>query len=189
MSTGRRLLLVVVAALVGAACAGDDGAGGAAPTTTTTTTVADADADEPRAERRPLEGFAEVAVRISPEASAAAVWCAMLADDPATRSQGLMEQEDLRGYDGMLFRFPEPTEGRFFMRNTRIPLSIAFFAADGTFVSAADMEPCPDDVERCPTYGPDGPYLHALEVAQGDLAAMGVGPGSVLSLPGGGCPA
>ncbi|HUF33628.1 MAG TPA: DUF192 domain-containing protein [Acidimicrobiales bacterium] len=198
MSTRCRLLLVVVVALVGAACAGDGGGSEAAPTTTTTTpttttttptTTTTTEAEGPQAGRRPLEGVSEVAIRISPEGAAAAVWCAMLAEDQAARSRGLMEQLDLRGYDGMVFRFPEPSEGRFFMRNTRIPLSIAFFAPDGAFVSATDMEPCPDDVERCPTYGADAPYLHALEVAQGDLPAMGVGPGAVLSFPGGGCPA
>ncbi len=106
----------------------------------------------------------------------------MLADDSATRSQGLMEQTDLRGYDGMIFRFPSPTTGRFFMRNTRIPLSIAFFDADGRFVSSADMQPCPDDVDRCPTYGADRPYVHAIEVPLGGLDRLGIGPGSVLSL-------
>jgi uncharacterized membrane protein (UPF0127 family) len=167
------LLLVVVVGLVAAACGGgDDGA-----------------AELDVVDRVPLDGFPEVAFRIDPEAAAAAEWCAMLAETPETRSQGLMEQQDLRGYDGMVFRFPEPTEGRFFMRNTRIPLSIAFFDTDGRFVSSADMEPCPDDVADCPLTGADGPYVHALEVAQGDLPALGVGPGSVLSFPGGGCSA
>jgi uncharacterized membrane protein (UPF0127 family) len=80
----------------------------------------------------------------------------------------------------MVFEFPEPTEARFYMRNTRIPLSIAFYDQGGTFVSSADMEPCPDDVEQCPTYAADGPYLHAVEVAQGDLEALGLVEGSVL---------
>jgi uncharacterized membrane protein (UPF0127 family) len=94
-----------------------------------------------------------------------------------------MDQTDLRGYDAMVFRFPSPTEGRFFMRNTLIPLSIAFFDAGGRFVSSTDMEPCPDEVEVCPRYGPSGPYVHAVEVAQGDLPRLGIGPGSVLSFP------
>jgi uncharacterized membrane protein (UPF0127 family) len=69
------------------------------------------------------------------------------------------------------------------MRNTLIPLSIAFFDAGGRFVSSADMEPCPDEVEDCPTTGADGPYLHAIEVAQGDLPGLGIGPGADLSFP------
>jgi len=132
--------------------------------------------------RRPLPGFDEVAFRIS-GANGVTEGTALLADDGASRSQGLMNQTDLRGYDAMVFRFPSPSRGRFFMRNTLIPLSIAFFDSSGRFVSATDMEPCPDDVDPCPTYGAEAPYVHAIEVAQGDLPRLGIGPGSVLSFP------
>ena len=125
-------------------------------------------------DRRPLPGFGEVVVSVAGGGS----FCALLADDPATRSQGLMEQIDLRGYDGMVFAFDEPVDATFYMRNTRIPLSVAFFDAGGRFVSAADMEPCPDDVDPCPTYGADAPYVHAVEVAKGDLPRLGLVPGS-----------
>ncbi|HWH34666.1 MAG TPA: DUF192 domain-containing protein [Acidimicrobiales bacterium] len=134
------------------------------------------------AARRPLAGFDEVAFRVT-SGSGVAEGVALLADDPASRGQGLMEQRDLRGYDGMIFRFDAPGTGRFFMRNTRIPLSIAFFDAEGRFVSATDMEPCPDDVDDCPRYSADAPYLHAIEVLQGDLPTLGIGPGSILSFP------
>lgn len=132
---------------------------------------------------RPLAGFDEVAFRITGPGKEVTDGLALLADDGASRSQGLMEQTDLRGYDAMIFRFPSPSAGRFYMRNTRIPLSIAFFDASGRFVSSVDMEPCPDEVEDCPTYGAEGPYVHAIEVAQGDLPRLGIGPGSVLSFP------
>lgn len=132
--------------------------------------------------RRPLTGFDEVAFRVT-SGSGVTDGVALLADDPASRGQGLMEQRDLRGYDGMIFRFDAPSTGRFFMRNTRIPLSIAFFDADGRFVSAADMDPCPDDVDDCPRFSADAAYLHAIEVLQGDLPSLGIGPGSVLSFP------
>jgi hypothetical protein len=46
------------------------------------------------------------------------------------------------------------------------------------------MEPCPDEVEDCPTYPAEGPYLHAVEVAQGDLPALGLVEGSQLRLSG-----
>lgn len=108
---------------------------------------------------------------------------ALLAADEAAHRQGLMEQRDLRGYDGMVFRFPAPTTGGFYMRNTRIPLSIAYFDEGGRFVSSADMAPCPDHVRDCPTYPAARPYLHAVEVALGDLGRLGVGPGSILSFP------
>ncbi len=138
----------------------------------------------PSPSRRPLPGFDEVRFRItSPGGSFDGV--ALLADDQRSRGQGLMDQRDLRGYDGMIFRFERPSTGRFFMRNTIIPLSIAFFNAGGHFVSATDMEPCPDEVEECPRYAAAGPYLHAIEVPAGDLPRLGIGPGAVLSFSSG----
>ncbi len=134
----------------------------------------------PAPARRPLPGFGETDFRIT-AGGRTFDGVALLADDGPSRSQGLMEQTDLRGYDAMVFRFDSPSKGEFYMRNTRIPLSIAFFDAEGRFVSSADMEPCPDQVRRCPTYGAARPYVHAIEVPAGDLGRMGIGPGAVLS--------
>ncbi|MBW3645820.1 MAG: DUF192 domain-containing protein [Actinobacteria bacterium] len=139
-------------------------------------------APAPAPARRPLPGFGETDFRIT-AGGRTFDGVALLADDGPSRSQGLMEQTDLRGYDAMVFRFDSPSKGEFYMRNTRIPLSIAFFDAEGRFVSSADMEPCPDEVRRCPTYGAARPYLHAIEVPAGDLGRMGIGPGAVLSFP------
>jgi uncharacterized membrane protein (UPF0127 family) len=139
-------------------------------------------------DRSPIPGFDEVAFRIEAEGASASTWCALLADDRDERVQGLSEQDDLRGYDGMVFRFDEPSTSRFTMLDTRIPLSIAFFDEDGAFVSARDMEPCPPGTD-CPSYAAEAPYLHALEVEQGGLAALGIGEGARLSFPEGACPA
>jgi uncharacterized membrane protein (UPF0127 family) len=138
--------------------------------------------------RSPIEGFDEVAVGIAPEGAEASVWCALLADRPELRQQGLMDQDDLGGYEAMVFRFESPSTARFAMRDTRIPLSIAFFDEDGAFVSSHDMDPCPPGTADCPTYAAEGPFLHALEVAQGDLPELGIGPGSHLSFPDRPCP-
>lgn len=143
--------------------------------------------ERPSQDREPLEGFEPIPFTITTAEGTAIDWCALLAADPDSRAQGLMGQDDLLGYDGMLFRFPEPSEGRFYMRNVPVPLSIAFFDSGGELVSVGDMAPCPDE-DGCPTYGADGPYLHALEVPEGGLAAIGVTPGAVLSFPGGSCP-
>jgi len=62
----------------------------------------------------------------------------------------------------------------------------AWYAADGSFVSSAEMAPC-DDSDQCPTYYPEGDYRFALETFQGDLATLGAGPGSKLTV-GGDCP-
>ena len=64
-----------------------------------------------------------------------------------------MEVTGLGRYAGMLFAFPSVGSGQFYMLNTRIPLSIAFFAEDGRFVSATDMQPCLGaDASACPLY-------------------------------------
>ena len=93
----------------------------------------------------------------------------LLADTAEERSQGLSGKEDLGGYDGMLFEFPSDTQGGFWMKDTLIPLTIAFFDADGRVVDFFDMEPCPPETARCPSYTPDSPYRRALEVPKGDL--------------------
>lgn len=80
----------------------------------------------------------------------------------------------------MLFRFDAPESGGFWMKNTLLPLSIAYFDEDGLLVSTADMDPCPADVEDCPSYDAAAPYVLALEVPQGGLDELGIEPGSRL---------
>lgn len=105
--------------------------------------------------------------------------CVLTADTPAQHRRGLMGQDDLDGYDGMIFRFAVEEQQFFWMRNTSIPLSIAFFDAGGAFVSSADMEPCGDRPD-CPNYYSKGPAKYALEVTRGRLSAVGATPDSRL---------
>ncbi len=126
--------------------------------------------------------FGEIAYRIS---GVDEDRCALLADTPEQHARGLMERTDLGGYDGMLFRLSADSTGGFYMKNTPLPLSIAWFDAAGRFVSSADMEPCLDRIE-CPTHYATAPYRFALEVEQGGLAGQGIGPGAQLQL-GGAC--
>lgn len=135
------------------------------------------------ASRTPVAGFGEVAYRVS---GSMALRCALLAETAAQRSRGLMNQTSLSGYDGMLFVFESDTRGAFWMKDTPLPLSIAWFDASGRLVSTADMEPCLGGGD-CPLYPPTGPYRYALEVAQGGLAPLGVEPGSTITI-GGACP-
>lgn len=106
-------------------------------------------------------------------------WCAYLADTEAERERGLMGRTDLAGRRGMLFRFPADTQAQFYMKDTPLPLSIAWFDAQGAFVSQADMKPCLAG-EKCALYGADRPYRTALEVPSGGLPELAIGPGSVL---------
>ena len=132
-------------------------------------------------------GFGTVSFRLVPaghpagEAGSVARRCALLAGTAEQRQRGLMGARSLEGHDGMIFRFEADTSGGFWMKDTPLPLSIAWFTADGELVGQADMEPCLDH-PSCPTYGPSRPYRLALEVPRGGLAALGVGPGSRLVL-------
>jgi uncharacterized membrane protein (UPF0127 family) len=149
---------------------------------------ASADAATTAAGRVQIEGFGEVAFTTTDPAGMIAEWCALLADTDELRQRGLMGQDDLNGYDAMVFRFTEPSTGGFWMKDTIIPLTVAYFDADGRFVSSADMQPCPPGAD-CPSYPPEGEYVTAVEVPLGGLGAIGIGPGSVLGFGGTGCAA
>lgn len=134
-------------------------------------------------ERVPLEGFGEVAIAVVAADGTVSGWCALLAETADQRSQGLMGVTDLGGYKGMLFVADQQHEQKFWMANTPMPLSIAWFDDEGRFVSAADMEPFDEVCEQCRS---DGPARFALEVPQGELAGMGIDEGSALRV-GGAC--
>jgi len=88
-----------------------------------------------------------------------------VADTPERQAQGLMFRKGLAEDEGMVFLFPGPTAGGFWMKNTLIPLSIAFFNREGVILRILDMEPCRAD--PCPVYYPGVVYQGALEVNQG----------------------
>jgi uncharacterized membrane protein (UPF0127 family) len=106
-----------------------------------------------------------------------------VADDDYERVRGLMDRRRLGADDGMLFVFPSRTTGFFWMKNTLIPLSIAFLRRhDGRelrVVEILDMEPCraanPD--ADCPRYRSQTSYDFALEVNQGWFRRSGVSEG------------
>lgn len=139
--------------------------------------------------RTPLAGFGEVLVKVTAPDGRVCQLCLLSALDPEQRERGLMEvtDEDLGGYDGMLFEYQAEQSGAFWMRNTPMPLSIAFFDGDGVLVSTADMEPCGDSPD-CPTYPATGSFEYAIEVPQGQLDEIGVEPGSRLHLYARRCP-
>lgn len=98
------------------------------------------------------------------------VWPVAVADDPGERAQGLTGVTDLGDLAGMLFVFVVDTTAGFWMKDTPLPLDIAFFAADGSLVDLLSMTPCLG--EDCPTYRAGGRYRFALEVPAGGFAGL-----------------
>jgi hypothetical protein len=96
-----------------------------------------------------------------------------VADDSDELQQGLMRLEDLGDLDGMLFVFDGDTDSGFWMKNTLIPLDIAFFNAEGGYVDGFRMDPCAAD--PCPTYRPAGSYRYALEMPAGTMPVPATG--------------
>jgi uncharacterized protein len=117
-----------------------------------------------------------VAYRLEPADAAARTVRLEVAADPAARARGLMGRREVPEGTGMVFLYPEDVTEAYWMKNTLVPLSIAFVAADGRVVSVAEMTPC--EADPCPSYPPAGPYRYAVELAGGSFGAAGVGPGS-----------
>ncbi|MGC8966911.1 MAG: DUF192 domain-containing protein [Thermus sp.] len=99
-----------------------------------------------------------------------------VADTPERQAQGLMFRKSLGEDEGMVFLFPTPTAGGFWMKNTLIPLSIAFFNREGIVLRILDMAPCRAD--PCPVYYPGVVYQGALEVNQGWFQRRGLKEGA-----------
>ena len=129
-------------------------------------------------------GFTRVTLRIRRADGTIEVHCVWLADAEVERERGLMEITDptIGGGDAMVFSFPTETSASFWMKDTPMPLSIAWIGADGVVLSTADMAPCPADQPKCPSYPPSGPYRLAIEMAQGRLADWAIEPGSTVTL-------
>jgi uncharacterized membrane protein (UPF0127 family) len=187
----RRLLLLGLAAglaVVAAGCA--DEQEGAGPGSS-----AEVGAEPEAGERRAWGDFDEGVLVVDPPGPMAGgdellAWCVLVADSAAERANGLMDAPgpDLGGYDGMAFTWDEDATGGFWMKDTEVPLSIAYIDDRGAIVSTVDMDPCTvgDD---CPGYPPAGPYRLAVEVPQGELADRGIVEGATVRLERRACPA
>jgi len=97
---------------------------------------------------------------------------AEVAATPETRTTGLMHRFSLKPGHGMLFVFSTPQPLAFWMKNTFIPLSIAFIGSDGDILNIEDMSPQTDT-----THPSRGPAQYALEMKKGWFAERGVGAG------------
>lgn len=105
---------------------------------------------------------------------------AEVADSPEERELGLMFRERLAPDSGMLFVYPSERPRSFWMKNTPLPLTIAYLSASGEVVSLKDMKP---QTTR-PVLSGKG-AMYALEMEQGWFSAHGVQVGDTISgLPG-----
>jgi len=96
-----------------------------------------------------------------------------VAATPEQRERGLMERTRLADDAGMLFIFEQKARHCFWMKNTPLPLSIAFIADDGSIVEIDDMQPLTTD-PHCVHEA----VRYALEVKQGGFSDKGMRPGT-----------
>lgn len=100
---------------------------------------------------------------------------AEVAADQQNRQVGLMNRKAMPAQRGMLFVFPQENTHCMWMRNTLIPLSVAFVDADGVIINIENMQPQTED-NHCAKV----PARYALEMNLGWFAQRGIKPGSKL---------
>ena len=100
---------------------------------------------------------------------------AEVAADMGSRMQGLMHRKSMATNSGMLFIFDDATTQCMWMKNTFIPLSVAFLDESGAILNIADMQPQTEQ-SHCSS----GPARYALEMNQGWFAQRGIKPGTKL---------
>jgi uncharacterized protein len=103
-----------------------------------------------------------------------------IADDLPEQTRGLMERTALAEDRGMLFVYSDEEVRSFWMKNTLIPLSIAYMDSEGRIVDIQDMKPLDDDP---PNYVSAKPARYALEVNRGFFEEHGVEVGDTADLP------
>jgi uncharacterized protein len=99
------------------------------------------------------------------------IYVAEVAADPAQRGRGLKGRESLAANRAMLFLFPVKVQTGFWMKDTLIPLDIAFIS-DDRIIEIRSMTPCRQ--ERCPLTIPASGYDSALEVNAGSFARANI---------------
>ncbi len=101
-----------------------------------------------------------------------------LALTAAEHARGLMFRESLAEDSGMLFVFAQPSTGAFWMKNTLIPLDIAYLGSDGRVLQVVHGQP----LDETPL-APDQPYRYTLEVNAGWFDRHELGVGAAVSIP------
>jgi uncharacterized membrane protein (UPF0127 family) len=168
--------MAVALALAASACGGSENESSAAAPTATGAATTTGDR-EPAPPPPPVFGRGRVSITTADGPLSVAV---EIAETDAQRQFGLMFRKFLPDEAGMVFLFPGDTTGGFWMKNTLIPLSIAFYDRTGRIVRILDMEPCTAD--PCPVYEPGVAYRGALEVNRGAFERWGVAEGDRIEL-------
>jgi hypothetical protein len=101
-----------------------------------------------------------------------------IANTPEERQRGLMHRNTLAPNEGMLFVFPDDAPRAFWMKDTPLPLSIAYIDRRGTILEIYDMEPFSLETVRSRFA-----VRYALEVRQGRFTELGIVPGDRVEIP------
>jgi len=101
-----------------------------------------------------------------------------VAATPESRRQGLMNREELPRDRGMLFVFPDSDYRSFWMKDTSIPLSLAYMREDGAITGIHDLEPF-----SLESVDSRAEVKYALELNRGTFERLGVGAGDRVLLP------
>ena len=100
---------------------------------------------------------------------------AQVAASTDQRMTGLMHRKEMPQHEGMLFVFEVPSQQCFWMKNTLLPLSVAFVADDGTIVNIDEMQP-----QTLESHCSTKPVRYVLEMNKGWFAKRGIKAGAKL---------
>jgi uncharacterized membrane protein (UPF0127 family) len=101
---------------------------------------------------------------------------AQVASTPDQRMTGLMHRREMPQHEGMLFVFEFPAQQCFWMKNTLLPLSVAFVEDDGTIVNIEEMQP-----QTLDSHCSGKPVRYVLEMNKGWFAKKGIKAGAKLA--------
>lgn len=168
----KRTVVLFALVLLLAGCGGENEDSGAVTTgggeSTNSSTTASGTSSDLRTVTIDASGGEEVEVRVE------------IADSPDEQAKGLMNRERLGEDRGMLFVFPDEQIRSFWMKNTLIPLSIAYIDSEGRIIDLQEMKARDDQL---PHYVSAEPARYALEVNQGFFEERGVEVGDRAELP------
>ena len=126
----------------------------------------------------PTANVALPQVIFNPATGAAVTLYVEIADTPDKQETGLMNRTAMAEDQGMLFAFEGQTTVPFWMKDTLLPLSIAFIADTGRIVDIQDMQP-----QDLTLHNPAAPYSYAIEVNQGYFRRHAIAVGDHVTLP------